>query len=327
MPTVGETVAEMVQYVFPQYAGAPGQIYGGRMMEWIATAGTLAASRVARGPVALGAMDDIDFLHPVRVGEIAILRARVEWIGRTSLEVGVRVYSERPATGERHLTLSSHLAFVAIDEAGHPRPVGAQVSPADAREVAVTEAAQVRREARRARLAQRVERVREVRDETAGFRWRFEASRFVFPEDALHGTLMFAGKLLLIVDEAAGILAVRYARAPLATASMDALEFYAPIRVGELVTLHGALNRVGTRSMEIGLKVLAEAPFTGEVRHTCTAYLTFVKLRSDAGEALPRLEPATPIEQRHWDAALKRQEARVERVRRLRASLAADASW
>src|SRR5581483_11414025 len=181
VPGVGETVAEMVQYVFPQYAGAPGQIYGGRMMEWIATAGTLAASRVARGPVALGAMDDIDFLHPVRVGEIAILRARVEWIGRTSLEVGVRVYSERPATGERHPTLSSHLAFVAIDEGGHPRPVGAEIVPADARERAVTGAAQLRREARRARLAGRAQRVREVRDETTGLRWRFETSRFVFP--------------------------------------------------------------------------------------------------------------------------------------------------
>src|SRR5262249_37739153 len=89
VPTIGETVAEMVQYVFPQYAGAPDQIYGGRMMEWIATAGTLAASRIARGPVAIGAMDDLDFLHPVRVGEIAILRARVEGVGRTSLEVGV----------------------------------------------------------------------------------------------------------------------------------------------------------------------------------------------------------------------------------------------
>jgi acyl-CoA hydrolase len=322
---VSETVTEMVQYVFPQYAGAPGQIYGGRMMEWIATAGTLAASRLARGPVALGAMDDIDFLHPVRVGEIAILRARVEWIGRTSLEVGVRVYSERPETGERHPTLSSHLAFVAIDEEGHPRPVPARITAADAGERVVVEAAQVRREARRARLASRAERAREVGDETAGFRWRFETRRFVFPEDALHGTLMFAGKLFLVVDEAAGILAVRYARAPLATASMDALEFYAPIRVGDMLTLRGALNRVGTRSMEIGLQVLAEAPFTGETRHTCTAYLTFVKLRGAGGPLAP-LVPATPVEQRHRDDADKRHAARLERGARLRESLAA-AAW
>ncbi len=326
MPTVGETIAEMVQYVFPQYAGAPGQIYGGRMMEWIVTAGTLAASRIARGPVALGAMDDIDFLHPVRVGEIAILRARVEWIGRTSLEVGVRVYSERPATGERHVTLSSHLAFVAIDEDGRPRAVGRAIHPADAREEAVTDAAQARREARRARLALRADDVRETRDEPEAFRWRFELSRFVFPEDALHGTLMFAGKLLFIVDEAAGVLAVRYARAPLATASMDALEFHAPIRVGEVLTLRGALTRVGTRSMEIALTVLAEAPFTGEVRQTCTAYLTFVKLR-EAGEPLAPFGSRTPVEQRHWEAAEKRQVARLERVRRLRESLAAGPAW
>jgi acyl-CoA hydrolase len=327
VPTIGETVAEMVQYVFPQYAGAPGQIYGGRMMEWIATAGTLAASRVARGPVVLGAMDDIDFLHPVRVGEIAILRARVEWIGRTSLDVGVRVYAERPATGERHVTLSSHLAFVAIDEAGHPRPVGDRIVPAGADEAAIAEAARARREARRARLAARVEQAKEVRDETEGFRWRFEASRFVFPEDALHGNLMFAGKLLLIVDEAAGILAIRYARAPLATASMDALEFYAPIRVGEVVTLHGALNRVGRRSMEIGLQVLAEAPLSGEVRHTCTAYLTFTKLRAGGAEPLPALEPVTEAERAHEEAAGKRQVERLARVERLRAAVAADRAW
>lgn len=326
MPTVRETVAELIQYVFPQYAGAPGQIYGGRMMEWIVTAGTLAASRLARGPVALGAMDEIDFLHPVRVGDIAILRARVEWVGRSSLEVGVRVYSESPATGERHVTLASHLAFVAIDESAHPRPVEARIVPGDPAETAVAEAAQLRRETRRARLALGAERAREVADETAGFRWRFESSHFVFPEDALHGSLMFAGRLLFVVDELAGVLAVRYARAPLATASIDALEFYAPIRVGDLLTFRGALNRVGTRSMEIGIQVLAEVPWTGETRHTCTAYLTFVKLR-EAGTPLQALAPVTPVEQLHWEAAEKRQAARLARVSALRAALRTEVGW
>ena len=92
-----------------------------------------------------------------------------------------------------------------------------------------------------------------------------------------------------MVDEVAAILAVRYARAPLATASMDALEFYAPIRVGDMLTLRGALTRVGTRSMEVEIQVLAEAPFTGDVRHTCTAYLTFV-------EAAGRAAPLPPLD-------------------------------
>ena len=163
-------------------------------------------------------------------------------------------------------------------------------------------------------------------DETEGFRWRFEQRRFVFPEDALDGSRMFAGRLLLTVDEAAGILAVRYARAPVATASMDALEFYAPIRVGDILTYRGALTRVGTRSMEVEIQVLAEAPLTGEVRHTCTAYLTFVKLRG-AGGSLPALAAASAGEQRERDAADKRQAARVARVHALRESLAREPAW
>src|SRR5881409_279680 len=78
MPSIADSVVEMVQWVFPEHAGAPGQIHGGRMMQWITEAGTLAAGRVARGQVVLGATDDIDFLHPVRVGQIAILKAQVE---------------------------------------------------------------------------------------------------------------------------------------------------------------------------------------------------------------------------------------------------------
>ena len=95
MPSIADSVVEMVQWVFPEHAGAPGQIHGGRMMQWIATCGTIAASRVARGNVVLGAMDDIDFLHPVKVGQVAVLRAQVEYVGRCSLEVGVRVHAEK----------------------------------------------------------------------------------------------------------------------------------------------------------------------------------------------------------------------------------------
>lgn len=316
MPTIGETVAETVHYVFPQHAGAPGRIYGGRMMEWIAMAGTLAASRVARGPVVLGAMDDMDFLHPVRVGEIAILRARVEWIGRASLEVAVRVEAEEPASGRREVTLASHLAFVAIDDKGRPRPVDARLTPADARERAIAEGARARREARAARRAGEAAAGR-----LATAAWRLETSRFVFPEDALDGTLMFAGRLLFLLDEAAALLAVRYARAPLATASVDAVDFRAPVRVGDVLTLRSALTRVGTRSLEVGVEVQAEDPFSGDVRQPCTAYLSFVQLRG-AGPPLPPLGEAPDPE-----AAARRQAQRLARVRRLREALTEAGDW
>ena len=129
MASIAETVTETIQLVFPEHAGAPGQIHGGRMMEWITEAGTMAAARVARGQVVLGAMDDIDFLHPVKVGEIAILRAQVEDVGRSSLEVGVRVWAENVSTGARSVTLNSHLVFVNVGDDIRPRPVQARIEP------------------------------------------------------------------------------------------------------------------------------------------------------------------------------------------------------
>src|SRR5262249_5227981 len=113
----------------------------------------------------LGAMDDIDFLHPVKVGEIAVLRAQVEYVGTCSLEVGVRVYAEKPGSGERALTLSSHLVFVKVDEHVKPVPVPQHVVPRGREEEPLFEAARQRRTERLERFQRRAERVREITDD------------------------------------------------------------------------------------------------------------------------------------------------------------------
>src|SRR5256886_10593976 len=183
MPSIADTVTETIQWVFPEHAGAPGQIHGGRMMQWITQAGTMAAARVARGTVLLGAMDDIDFLHPVKVGEIAILRARVEYIGTSSLEVGVRVWAENVASGARAVTLNSHLVFVSVDEQERPRAVRSKIEPRAAAEQVLVEAAQARRAQRLTRFAQKQARLRDI-DTSADeeFQWRFE-----FPPSGVSG--------------------------------------------------------------------------------------------------------------------------------------------
>ena len=335
MLSISDTATEMVNWVFPEHAGAPGQIHGGRMMQWIATCGTIAASRVARGNVVLGAMDDIDFLHPVKVGEVAVLRAEVEYVGRRSLEVGVRVYAEKPATGERALTLSSHLVFVKVDEHVKPVPVPQTIAPRGAPEEALHAAAGARRARRLERFARRAERVRNLEpdgervvedDAPEQLRWRFESCRAVPAEDTLFGNIMFAGKLLLDIDEAGGILSMRYCRGLVMTACLDALDFYAPISSNEVVTFKAGLNHVGTSSLEIGVKVLSEVPWTGEVRHACTAYLTYVHLGPEPWPKLrpqpcPPFAPETPAEQRRWAEALERRARRLERVKNLKLSL------
>ena len=324
MPSIAETATEMIQWVFPEHAGAPGQIHGGRMMQWIAQAGTMAAARVAHGTVVLGAMDDIDFLHPVKVGEIAILRAQVEHVGTSSLEVGVRVWGEHVATGERSVTLNSHLVFVSVDDSARPRPVGARITPRDDAEVALVDAACARREER---LARHADRARRRADLDAGadedVSWRFESSRSVLPEDALFGSMMFPGKMLMELDEAGGILSMRYCKGFVMTACLDAMDFYTPVWSHEVVTFKAGLNHVGTSSLEVGVKVLAEKPWTGEVRHACTAYLTYVHLGPDLRPQPCRVyTPTTEVERRRWQAALARRERRLARVKQLKATLA-----
>jgi len=349
MPTIAETTVEKIEMVFPEHAGAPGQIHGGRMMQWITEAGTMAAARMAHGQVVLGAMDDIDFLHPVKVGEIAILRAQVEYIGRSSLEVGVRVWAENVRTGARSVTLNSHLVFVSVGDDTRPRPVRERIEPRGAAELALVEAARQRREHRLARWAKRrnletgaesgESEPRRTSDGPPSARagladptptnttWRFESVRPVLPEDALFGTTMFAGKLLMALDEAGGILSMRYCRGLVMTACLDAMDFYAPISTHEVVTFKAGLNYVGTSSLEVGVKVVTEKPWTGEVRHACTAFLTYVHLGPDLRpRPCPPFTPNTVDEKRRWEAARERRDLRLARVKRLKAALAGESS-
>jgi acyl-CoA hydrolase len=323
MLSINDTVTEMVQWVFPEHAGAPGQIHGGRMMQWIATVGNMAAARVARGHCLLGAMDDIDFLHAVKVGEIAVLRAQVEAVGRCSIEVGVQVFAENLVAGQRAMTLNSHLVFVKVDEHLKPTPVPTAITPQGAAEEALFAAAQERRRQRLERLARRVPAGTPVRDEPAEeLRWTFESCRPVPPEDTLFGNTMFPGKLLMDIDEAGGILSMRYNRGFVMTACLDALDFYAPISTHEVVTFKAALNHVGNSSLEIGVKVLTEVPWSAELRHACTAYLTYVHLGPDLRpRTCPRFTPETPGEKRRWAEAEERRSRRLERVKRLKASI------
>ena len=323
MLSINDTVTEMVQWVFPEHAGAPGQIHGGRMMQWIATVGNMAAARVARGHCLLGAMDDIDFLHPVKVGEIAVLRAQVEAIGRCSIEVGVQVFAENVETGRRTQTLNSHLVFVKVDEHLKPTPVLTTLAPRGAAEEALFAAAQERRQHRLGRLGRRAAAAADVRDDGEGeLRWAFESCRSVLPEDTIFGSTMFPGKLLMDIDEAGGILSMRYIHGHVMTACVDALDFYAPISTHEVVTFKAALNYVGSSSLEIGVKVLTEVPWSGEVRHACTAYLTFVHLGPDLRpRPCPRFVPETPGEKRRWAEAEGRRSRRLDRVKRLKASI------
>jgi len=113
----------MVQVVLPNDANPLGFVLGGTVMHWIDMAGAVACHRHTRNLLVTAAVDGLQFLHPVKIGDLAILRARVTATWTTSLEVEVEVYSEETLTGVRKLTSLAYLTFVAVDRGGGKMPV------------------------------------------------------------------------------------------------------------------------------------------------------------------------------------------------------------
>ncbi len=110
-----------------------------------------------------------------------------------------------------------------------------------------------------------------------------------------HANIMgnvFGGVLLAMVDRVAAVAAIRHARRPAVTVSVDKVDFREPIRVGELVTAMARVNFTGRTSMEVGVKVIAENVLTGERRHTNSCYITYVALTSPTSPLTTRASPS-----------------------------------
>jgi acyl-CoA hydrolase len=119
---VRDSQVEMTEIVFPNDANVLGTLHGGKLMQWLDIAASIASSRHSNKVCVTASVDKLDFLHPIYVGEAVILRASVNRVFSTSMEVGVKVMSENLLTGEVKHANSAYLTFVAIDEKRHPVP-------------------------------------------------------------------------------------------------------------------------------------------------------------------------------------------------------------
>ncbi|HYT74874.1 MAG TPA: acyl-CoA thioesterase [Vicinamibacterales bacterium] len=122
-----ESATEMVQVVLPNDANPLGFILGGTVMHLIDIAGAIACHRHTRSLLVTAAVDGLQFLHPIKVGDLIILNARVTAAWSTSLEVEVEVFSEETLTGLRRMTSRAYLTFVAIDRDGRRVPIPAVI--------------------------------------------------------------------------------------------------------------------------------------------------------------------------------------------------------
>lgn len=119
------------QYMMPVHANPAGSVHGGLIMKMMDEAGAIAAMRHAQRRVVTIAVDSMTFKSPVEVGQLVTMHAKVTYVGKTSVEVGVRVLAEDPTTGTVTHTNSAYLVYVALDEAQRPTPVPALVPETD----------------------------------------------------------------------------------------------------------------------------------------------------------------------------------------------------
>ncbi|HTS24615.1 MAG TPA: acyl-CoA thioesterase [Bryobacteraceae bacterium] len=161
---VRESISEYSELALPTDANVLGNVLGGKVMHLVDLAGAMAAIRHARAPVVTASVDSLHFIHPVRIGQLIVLRSSVNRVFRTSMEVGVQVETENLLTGEKLHTCSAYLTFVAVDKAGKAIPVPPVIPETDQEKRRYREAG----ERRKYRLALR-DKLKEYSETRPGF--------------------------------------------------------------------------------------------------------------------------------------------------------------
>ena len=142
-----------------------------------------------------------------------------------------------------------------------------------------------------------------------------EMIEFVLPQDANYFGNVLGGMVMHWVDLAGALAAQRHCRKHVVTASMDALDFHSPIKMGHLAVFKSCVTFVSRTSMEVKVEVFSEDPLTGRRVQTSTAYLTYVALdKKGKPTPVPKLHPETPDERREFEAGRKRREMRLKRL-------------
>lgn len=146
---------------------------------------------------------------------------------------------------------------------------------------------------------------------------RIIMSQVMLPQDTNPAGNVHGGSIMKFIDNAAASVAIRHTRANAVTASVDRLDFHHPVYLGNILTLKASLNSVGKTSMEVGVRVESENPYSGKISHTASAYLTFVSLDENGRpQDVPKLILETEDDKRRNLAAKSRRMSRLEEKRK-----------
>lgn len=311
--------------MMPQDANPAGFVHAGVVLRNIDLIGAIVAMRHARSSVVTVSIDRMDFLATGRVGEVMYFKGYINYVGNTSMEVGVRVEAEDLRTGQPRHAASAYLTLVAVNADRKPTPVPPlRLETPD--EYRRNDEARQRREMRKAERRSEHEGQHLSREDELAQSGREaceEGQKDVImpvrmmPQDANPAGNVHGGVILRHIDMAGAIAAMRHCRNTVVTSSIERMEFLGTGRVGEVMSFKASVNMAVESSMEVGVRVESENLFTGEIRHTASAYLTFHALDDDRQSlSAPPLFPQTPLEhRRHAEARQRRELRHLERQR------------
>lgn len=315
---IGHTMTESRYFVMPYDSNPIGRLHGGRLMEWMINTATLCTVRFSRGDVVLAGLDDLFFLAPAAVGDMVVVKAWVEYAGKSSMEVGISAYAYPHLVGEPVLTTTSHMAFVSVDSTGRPRPLPITIKPRNSEEE-IFRIAEARSQKRKTYLSAREQTSLDLTEYGPDARYRMKSSHLITIDEANIGGIMSGGRMLHILDELAGALAATYAKNVVVTASVDSTSFIYPIRLGNIIDIEMVLTGVGNTSAEVAAKIITENPSSGVRRHAVTTFFTMVAVDSLGNPVqMPKFTPVTEGEAQRFEESRMRREQRMKRLEELK---------
>jgi len=338
--TISRGSIEVCRLMHPDDANIAGNVHGGTTLKLIEEGGFIIATRHCNmngskdhnKPVlaALARVERTDFLQPMYIGEVAQVHVELGYASKHSLEVKAFVWAENLVTGSRRLTNRASLWYVPVTGSEENRliPEVPAIDYASKEEEERGKERYLRQ--KRARL-DKEEHLKETPPDLdtvsplvypdTGEVSRYSVSNSqsslihsVQPSDCSNFGYVLGGVIMKMMDEVAGIVAFRHCKTNVVTASIDAIDFHAPVKLGHIIHLTGRATFTSSKSMEIEVFVDAKDYVADKSVRSCSAFFTFVSLDDKRRpQAIPPLELSTDEERKRFEAGQKRYLRRKEK--------------
>ncbi|BDC18960.1 hotdog domain-containing protein [Acidianus sp. HS-5] len=300
---LSETKIRTQNIVHYEQTNFMGRLHGGDMLKFLVDAGMLSAIKVAKSTSVIASLDNVVFKKGANLGDIIEVEAYVAYVGNTSMEVEMSARK-----GDEKIVTATGV-YVKIDDNFKPQRVGEIIDYENEEEKEIIETAMKRKK-------ERLRKTRNNQDQTKGLKFRLTNTVYISPDLTYDGKIISAGKLLKMMDDLGGSLALKFIgykgydkySDTVVTVAVSNMSFCSPIKLGDIIEINAGLSYVGRTSLEVLINVLKN----GNEKVT-EAYFSYVRVDNEGKpKEMPKYYPETEVEKKLWQDAIKRRNLQVK---------------